>query len=62
MLFIMPTLILLIVINIFPLLYSLYLSFTEYSVIANEPPQWIALENYRKNSDHDAAVTGTTSP
>ena len=29
MLFIMPTLILLILINVFPLLYSLYLSFTD---------------------------------
>ncbi len=48
MMFIMPTLILLIVINIFPLLYSLYLSFTDYSVIANQPPQWIALENFEK--------------
>ncbi|MBZ0296482.1 MAG: sugar ABC transporter permease [Anaerolineae bacterium] len=47
-LFIMPTLILLIVINIFPLFYSLYLSFTDYSVIANKPPEWVGLENYQK--------------
>lgn len=46
--FIMPTLILLIVINVFPLLYSLYLSFNDYSVIANEPPKWVALENFEK--------------
>jgi multiple sugar transport system permease protein len=46
--FIMPTLILLIVMNIFPLFYSLYLSFNDYSVIGNEPPQWIALDNYTK--------------
>lgn len=37
-LFIWPTLLLLIVMNIFPLFYSLYLSFNDYSVIANEPP------------------------
>lgn len=45
-LFIWPTLILLIVINIFPLFYSLYLSFTDYSAIANKAPVWIAFENF----------------
>lgn len=47
-LFIWPTLIVLIVMNIFPLIYSLYLSFNDYSVIANQPPTWIALENYEE--------------
>jgi multiple sugar transport system permease protein len=47
-LFIMPTLILLIVINIFPLFYSLYLSFNDYSVIGSEPPKWVGVENYQK--------------
>ena len=47
-LFIWPTLILLIVMNIFPLFYSLYLSFNDYSVIANQPPKWVALDNYEK--------------
>ena len=46
-LFLWPTLILLIAFNIFPLLYSLYLSFTDYSAIANRAPQWIGLQNYR---------------
>lgn len=47
-LFIAPTLILLILMNIFPLFYSLYLSFTEYSVIKpNNPPLWVGLENFR---------------
>ncbi|MDK3160714.1 sugar ABC transporter permease [Kamptonema cortianum] len=46
-LFILPTIILLIVMNIFPLIYSLYLSFTEYSVISGRAPVWIGLENYR---------------
>jgi len=45
-LFIWPTLILLIVINIFPLIYSLYLSFTDYSAIANQAPNWVAFENF----------------
>lgn len=47
-LFIWPTLILLIAVNIFPLFYSLYLSFTDYSAIANQPPTWIAFENFQR--------------
>ncbi|GIV95710.1 MAG: ABC transporter permease [Herpetosiphonaceae bacterium] len=46
-LFLWPTLALLISINIFPLFYSLYLSFTTYSAIANQPPVWVGLQNYR---------------
>lgn len=45
-LFIWPTLALLIAINVFPLFYSLYLSFTDYSAIANQAPVWIAFENF----------------
>lgn len=45
-LFILPTIILLIVMNIFPLIYSLYLSFTEYSVISGTAPVWVGLDNY----------------
>jgi multiple sugar transport system permease protein len=44
--FIAPTLVLLILFNIFPLFYSLYLSFTDYSAIAKEPPIWVGLQNY----------------
>ena len=48
-LFIAPTIILLVLWNIFPLFYSLYLSFTEFSVIKPEvPPAWIGLQNYNK--------------
>lgn len=47
MLFIMPTIILLIVMNIFPLLWSLILSFTEYSAIRpDEPPEFVGTRNY----------------
>jgi len=46
-LFIWPTLILLIAMNLFPLFYSLYLSFTNYSAIARQPPLWVAFENFR---------------
>jgi multiple sugar transport system permease protein len=45
-LFIMPTLVLLIVWNIFPLFYSLYLSFTRYSHSGKLAPVWIGTTNY----------------
>jgi multiple sugar transport system permease protein len=46
-LFVLPTLILLIVMNIFPLFYSLFLSFTQYMMIKPAPPKWIGAENYQ---------------
>jgi multiple sugar transport system permease protein len=45
-LFIWPTLILLIVMNVFPLFYSLYLSFTDYSAIGRTAPTWIGFANF----------------
>lgn len=45
-LFIFPTIILLVVINIFPLFWSLYLSFTKYSVYTKQSPVWIGAQNY----------------
>ena len=45
-LFIWPTLILLILWNIFPLFYSLYLSFTDYSAISRVDPVWVGFDNY----------------
>lgn len=47
-LFVLPTIILLIVMNIFPLIYSLYLSFTNYSVIADKAPEWVGVANYQR--------------
>ncbi len=44
--FIAPTLILLVLLNIFPLFYSLYLSFTNYSAIAQEAPSWVGFANF----------------
>jgi multiple sugar transport system permease protein len=46
--FLSPTMILLLLIAIFPLIWSLYLSFTRYSVIkdAEAGPVWIGLRNY----------------
>jgi multiple sugar transport system permease protein len=49
LLFIAPTIILLVLWNVFPLFYSLYLSFTEFKVInPNNPPVWVGLQNYRE--------------
>jgi multiple sugar transport system permease protein len=45
-LFIWPTLILLILMNVFPLFYSLYLSFTDYSAIGRTAPTWIGFANF----------------
>lgn len=44
--FITPTLILLFLFNIFPLFYSLYLSFTDYSAIAGAEPLWVGFQNF----------------
>ncbi len=45
-LFIWPTLILLIAMNVFPLFYSLYLGFTNYSAIARQAPVWVGFQNF----------------
>jgi multiple sugar transport system permease protein len=45
-LFIWPTLILLILMNVLPLVYSLFLSFTEYSATGTQAPVWIGLQNF----------------
>ena len=45
-LFIWPTLVLLILMNVFPLFYSLYLSFTDYSAIGRTAPSWVGFANF----------------
>ena len=45
-LFIWPTLALLLAMNVFPLFYSLILSFTKYSAIANKPPVLVGVQNF----------------
>jgi multiple sugar transport system permease protein len=45
-LFIAPTLILLVLFNIFPLFYSLYLSFTDFSAIEHVSPLWVGFRNF----------------
>ncbi|MFN8493721.1 MAG: sugar ABC transporter permease [Caldilineaceae bacterium] len=48
-LFIAPTLILLLLFNIFPLFYSLYLSFTDFSAVdPKNAPVWIGFANFAK--------------
>ena len=44
-LFIWPTLALLIAMNVFPLFYSLILSFHKYSAISNKPAVFVGLQN-----------------
>ncbi|MDZ4719933.1 MAG: sugar ABC transporter permease [Roseiflexaceae bacterium] len=48
--FLTPTMVLLLLIAIFPLIWSLYLSFTKYSVIkdADTGPVWVGFGNYAK--------------
>jgi multiple sugar transport system permease protein len=45
-LLVLPTLLLLVAFAIYPFLRSLYISFTEFSVVVHEPPVWIGLQNY----------------
>jgi multiple sugar transport system permease protein len=45
-LFILPTIALLAVINIFPLFWSLRLSFTSFSVYEGGTPTWVGIQNY----------------
>ncbi len=47
-LFIIPTIIFLIVFNIFPLIYSLGYSFTDFRASSNQPANFIGLDNYRE--------------
>ena len=46
-LFILPTIAFLIVFNIFPLIYSLGFSFTEFRASISKPPVFVGLQNYR---------------
>ncbi|MEO6299544.1 MAG: sugar ABC transporter permease [Paracoccaceae bacterium] len=46
-LFIIPTIIFLIVFNIFPLIYSLGYSFTDFRASSNDPAHFVGLDNYR---------------
>ena len=47
-LFIVPTIVFLIVFNIFPLLYSLGYSFTDFRASSSAAANWVGLQNYRE--------------
>src|SRR4026208_1349114 len=47
-LFIIPTIVFLIVFNIFPLIYSLGYSFTDFRASTSAPANFIGLDNYRE--------------
>ncbi len=47
-LFIIPTILFLIVFNIFPLIYSLGYSFTDFRASSNAPARFVGLQNYRE--------------
>jgi multiple sugar transport system permease protein len=47
-LFIIPTIAFLIVFNVFPLIYSLWTSFTDYRASTTAPSQWVGLANFRE--------------
>ena len=53
-LFIIPTIVFLIVFNIFPLIYSLGYSFTDFRASSNAPANFVGLQNYRDllNDEH----------
>ncbi|HYI18217.1 MAG TPA: sugar ABC transporter permease [Solirubrobacteraceae bacterium] len=60
-LFVSPALALLLFLSVFPLLWALYLSFTDYSATRDTPAQWVGLDNYldilKSSAVHDRAIT-----
>ena len=47
-LFIIPTILFLIIFNIFPLIYSLGYSFTDFRASTKTPANFVGLQNYRR--------------
>jgi multiple sugar transport system permease protein len=60
-LFVSPALALLLFLSVFPLLWALYLSFTDYSATRDVPAQWIGFGNYidilTSSAVHERALT-----
>ena len=46
LLFILPTILLLVFIVVYPLIWSLFLSFTDYSVVGTEKPHFVGIRNF----------------
>ena len=59
--FVAPGLALLLFLSVFPLLWALYLSFTDYSATRDAPAQWVGFENYAdiitSSAVHERAIT-----
>jgi multiple sugar transport system permease protein len=60
--FIIPTIAFLIVFNIFPLIYSLGYSFTDFRASVNDPANFIGLRNYRELLSDPNIWRNFTSP
>jgi multiple sugar transport system permease protein len=58
-LFTLPWIISLVALTIYPILDTVYLSFTQYSVL--EPPEWVGVQNYTEIFTKDAAVQPAVS-
>src|SRR5918994_4105108 len=60
-LFVSPALALLLFLSVFPLLWALYLSFTDYSATRDTPAEWVGFGNYldilTSSAVHDRAIT-----
>lgn len=56
--FIMPALLFVIIMMAFPILYTLRLSFTRWSMSATRAPVWIGLDNYKSLFLHDPRFWG----
>ena len=59
-LFIIPTIVFLIVFNIFPLIYSLGYSFTDFRASINAPANFVGLQNYRELLDRPDHLDATS--
>ena len=58
-LFIAPTILLLLAINIFPLLWTIYLSFTNYRANRpNAPMKWLGIDWYQSHPDRPGHLGG----
>ncbi len=51
MAFISPAMLLLLAMSVFPLLWALYLSFTDYSATRDVPANFVGFENYTRHPD-----------
>ena len=60
LLFVLPWLLSLLLFTVYPVLTTLYLSFTDYNIV--QPPRWIGLQNYRTMFTADPAFWTSVGP